>query len=161
MSNMARDVEGVKNPNYKSGSRIKANHPCPQCGCNRNIEKRDADRVCKKCSYKNRRKHKDENSRKEANKERYKQKRRDLKDRIVRERGGKCEKCGGEYPSYVYDFHHIDPLTKSHNPAVFFRNNTIDKLYEELEKCIMVCANCHRTIHWEETHDNREALSYS
>lgn len=55
-----------------------------------------------------------------------------------------CEDCGGVYPHYVMDWHHIDPATKS-----FAVGNAINAyseacVLEEVSKCLLLCANCHR-----------------
>ena len=44
------------------------------------------------------------------------------------------------------DFHHIDPTEKDFAISTF-KNKKIDKLKEELDKCILVCSNCHGEIH--------------
>lgn len=60
----------------------------------------------------------------------------------------KCAKCG-ENRGYVLDFHHKDPTTKESTIARMTSNKyTLDKLEKELEKCIVLCANCHREFHY-------------
>ena len=60
----------------------------------------------------------------------------------------KCAKCG-ENRGYVLDFHHKDPATKEATIARMTSNKyTLDKLEKELEKCIVLCANCHREFHY-------------
>lgn len=60
--------------------------------------------------------------------------------------GGKCMKCGGVFPYYVYDLHHRDPAQKEIN-----LNSLNDKAWErvikEAAKCDLFCANCHRIEH--------------
>ena len=62
-----------------------------------------------------------------------------------------CSRCGGIFPPSAMDFHHIDPDTKANkdkksNKAI---NATwsIEKIDAEIDKCILVCANCHRILH--------------
>jgi len=66
-----------------------------------------------------------------------------------------CSDCENSFPEYCMDFHHIDEETK--DPA-FKRQNgksmlmemqkwSIDRIDKELEKCVVVCANCHRIRH--------------
>ena len=43
------------------------------------------------------------------------------------------------------DFHHIDPSTKEFN--ISGGTKAISKLKQEVDKCILVCSNCHREIH--------------
>lgn len=62
-------------------------------------------------------------------------------------KGGKCYYCGYNKCAEALEFHHIDPEEKSFN--ISDRNiklNWID-FKKELDKCILVCSNCHREIH--------------
>lgn len=59
----------------------------------------------------------------------------------------KCAKCG-ENRGYVLDFHHRDPSTKGATIARMTSNNyTLDRVQKEIEKCVVLCANCHREFH--------------
>jgi hypothetical protein len=60
--------------------------------------------------------------------------------------GGKCNKCGGEFPHYVYDFHHRDPTEKEKKTSQL-RYGSWEKFKLELDKCDLLCANCHRIEH--------------
>lgn len=58
-----------------------------------------------------------------------------------------CEKCGESHISCL-DFHHLDPTKKE-----FLISKTVRtpiKRLKEIGKCIVLCANCHRKLHWEE-----------
>lgn len=70
-----------------------------------------------------------------------------LKEAAIIYMGNKCFDCQIQYPSYIYDFHHLDGNTKEFNPGEGF-NKTEEQLYNELDKCVMLCANCHRTRHY-------------
>ena len=61
--------------------------------------------------------------------------------------GGKCSECGESFDHWVYDFHHTDPTEKVCDPGSLLHLSW-DSVYEEVRKCILVCANCHRTIHY-------------
>lgn len=64
-----------------------------------------------------------------------------------------CAKCG-ESRGYVLDYHHIDPSQKEDTIARMISNNyTLDKVKQEIEKCICLCANCHREFHYLEEND--------
>lgn len=78
--------------------------------------------------------------------ERIAAKRRDLKLNAVEERGGKCELCG--YDRYIgsLHFHHRDPATKSFGLASKGYTRSRQALKEEIEKCILLCANCHGEV---------------
>jgi hypothetical protein len=61
-----------------------------------------------------------------------------------------CEKCGENHPSTL-DFHHLDTDEKEFEISRWRQKaSTIKKLKKEIEKCIVLCANCHRKLHWEE-----------
>lgn len=71
------------------------------------------------------------------------------KDKAVRYKGGKCVSCGVAYPSCVFDFHHVDPLTKEGNLRDLLRKG-FDAAKDELDKCVLLCANCHRLHHFKD-----------
>ncbi len=54
-----------------------------------------------------------------------------------------CADCGIEYPSYVMDFDHRDPTEKLFNIATAW-NRSREVTLTEMDKCDVVCANCHR-----------------
>ena len=65
-----------------------------------------------------------------------------------------CAKCGDQR-GYVLDFHHINPQEKENTIARMTSNNyTLEKVYQEIEKCIVLCANCHREFHYLENQNN-------
>ena len=77
---------------------------------------------------------------------------------VVLSLGGCCSKCGYDKNLAAFDFHHKDPKTKSFGiDARKFANTSISKLKEELDKCVLLCANCHR----EEHHPNLDKENYS
>lgn len=47
----------------------------------------------------------------------------------------------------VYHFHHIDPNSKAFGISHKIRKYKKQKVYEELDKCKLLCANCHGEIH--------------
>jgi hypothetical protein len=72
---------------------------------------------------------------------------RDLKVLAVEYKGGKCSNC--TYNKYIgaLEFHHLDPaqkdLTLSNHKCASF-----DTIKPELDKCILLCSNCHREEHY-------------
>ena len=64
-----------------------------------------------------------------------------------------CMDCGVKYPPYVMDFDHRDPDTKVLNISKVHIYGK-QKLLDEIEKCDVVCSNCHR----ERTHQRKLAL---
>ncbi len=63
--------------------------------------------------------------------------------------GGKCAKCGYDKYSEVLEFHHKDPLKKDFNISSKGHCLSWERVSEEVNKCILLCANCHREIHVE------------
>jgi hypothetical protein len=55
-----------------------------------------------------------------------------------------CADCKRRYPPYVMDFDHRDPTTKRHLVSLLARHGSWKRLQEEIVKCDLVCANCHR-----------------
>lgn len=57
-----------------------------------------------------------------------------------------CHDCGGKFPACVMEFDHREPRIggKEGTIAYLSRHNSMPKLMAELEKCDVVCANCHR-----------------
>ena len=63
--------------------------------------------------------------------------------------GGKCVKCGyNKYPE-VLEFHHTNPLEKDFNISKKGHCRSWERVSEEIKKCILLCANCHREVHVE------------
>lgn len=70
---------------------------------------------------------------------------------LVESKGGKCEICGYDKNYAAFDFHHINPKEKSFKlDSRVISNTNIIKLKKEVEKCMLLCANCHREIHYGE-----------
>lgn len=64
--------------------------------------------------------------------------------------GGKCAYCGYlRYPE-VLEFHHTDPTKKEFNVSSKGHCRGWEKVKQEIEKCILLCANCHRELHVEQ-----------
>ena len=60
--------------------------------------------------------------------------------------GGKCCRCGYSKCYEALEFHHKDPATKNFDWKKA-RGVSYDKMVAEVNKCDLVCANCHREIH--------------
>lgn len=65
-------------------------------------------------------------------------------------KGSKCQICGYNKCSEALEFHHNNPNEKDFNLSD--RDLILDWqiIKKELDKCILVCANCHREIHAKE-----------
>lgn len=59
-----------------------------------------------------------------------------------------CSQCGENHPATL-DFHHTDPVAKKFNVSHLFKMDiNIEQLKAEIDKCEVLCANCHRKLHW-------------
>ncbi len=75
-----------------------------------------------------------------------------------------CKDCGISFKEYPWlcDFHHLDPATKDFTVSLLVRDkNRRDKILKEVEKCIPLCANCHRTRHHYERLKKKEVRESS
>lgn len=86
----------------------------------------------------------------EKNKRQYidraaERKKRHRREWVVFKATLKCVKCGENHPSCL-DFHHKD--IKSFNISNAVGRLPYEEIMKELEKCEVLCANCHRKLHW-------------
>ncbi len=73
--------------------------------------------------------------------------RKKRKEELIKYRGGKCENCGYNKINSALQFHHKNPNEKDFN--IGGRNYSFEIMKKEVDKCILVCANCHCEIHEE------------
>lgn len=70
-----------------------------------------------------------------------------VKLKAVLYKGDRCEDCLQQYPLCVYDFHHLDPSTKENDIGSLIQSSW-EVVKQELDKCVLLCANCHRCRHY-------------
>lgn len=61
-------------------------------------------------------------------------------------KGGKCSLCGYSRCKRALSFHHVNPDEKSFGIAYRGFSRSWEKLRPELDKCVLLCANCHMEI---------------
>ena len=67
-----------------------------------------------------------------------------------------CAVCGEDHPACL-QFHHREPATKVERiNRLVLRKQSVAQLLMEIEKCDVLCANCHAKKHWIETHPETE-----
>jgi hypothetical protein len=71
--------------------------------------------------------------------------RKRTKLKLIEYKGGKCELCGYSKCARALEFHHLNPDEKDF--SISGRSLSFDKLKSEVDKCILVCSNCHSEIH--------------
>jgi hypothetical protein len=75
--------------------------------------------------------------------------------KLIEYKGGKCQRCGYNKPiPSVYDFHHRNPEEKEF--SITAKTISFEKLKAEADKCDLLCANCHREVHYELIQERRE-----
>ena len=116
------------------------NRFCPRCQQNCNIsefysrrDKSNSSSYCKQCTN-------------------YQTvlRQRNLKKQMIEYKGGKCERCGYDRYYGALEFHHIDPDKKDFSLSHLKRYSFNQIIIDELDKCILLCSNCHREIHGEQ-----------
>lgn len=73
--------------------------------------------------------------------------RRRRKINLIKVCGNSCNLCGYNKTVNALEFHHINPEEKEYGIASQGTCHDIEKDLQEVQKCILVCANCHREIH--------------
>lgn len=86
--------------------------------------------VCKKCQVK-----------------KISEYRRQLKVLAVEYKGSKCQMCGYDKCIAALEFHHLDPTKKDFTIANSGHIRSFNNIIPELDKCILLCSNCHREEH--------------
>lgn len=84
--------------------------------------------------------------------DKQREKRKEIKDWFRKEvlDGTSCIRCGENHPACM-DFHHRDPSTKLEEVCEMpHKKYSREKILEEVAKCDVLCANCHRKHHHEE-----------
>jgi len=72
----------------------------------------------------------------------YQRRLRRIKKQSFQELKDKCSVCGYDKCKWALHFHHVDASTKSFGLAIA-RDLPLEKLQEEIAKCVILCANCH------------------
>ena len=114
---------------------------CPKCKITKSIKHfyMRPDRIGKAQSYC-----------KQCNHQQVLNRQREFKRKCLEYKGSCCSKCGYSKCIGALEFHHLDPNKKAFAPSKFrhtsfIKNDTVIK--KELDKCIVLCSNCHRENH--------------
>lgn len=86
-----------------------------------------------------------------SRKEALRHKKHALKHFLIEYKGGKCERCGYDKCEAALQFHHKVPEEKSFSISEINLNATdfsIEAILKEVDKCSLLCANCHMEEHW-------------
>jgi hypothetical protein len=142
------------------------NKTCPKCELEKELGefaknktcKDGLQRICKYCVAKQ--------SKKSYNKNPQKYKERILKQNIKSvelvdnfKKQNPCAKCG-ETRIWVLDFHHIEGSNKESNIGNLRGSGCIIQIKNEINKCIILCKNCHYDFHYLEKINNINLENY-
>lgn len=75
------------------------------------------------------------------------ERRKKLREMAREYKGGKCVICGYKKYSGALDFHHLNPTKKDFGLSTRGLTRSWEKIKKEIDKCVLVCANCHRELH--------------
>jgi hypothetical protein len=99
--------------------------------------------MCRECSLPRRRQQYEENP--ETQRQAVYNRRSDVAGRVMQLKiETPCFDCDKYYPSYVMDFDHVRGVKKSGVSKLVAKNSPWEEIQEEIDKCELVCANCHR-----------------
>jgi len=76
--------------------------------------------------------------------------RRKIREMAVQHLEGKCSRCGYSKYLEVLEFHHRDPSQKLFGIGQRGLTRGWERVRAEIEKCDLLCANCHRELHAEQ-----------
>jgi 5-methylcytosine-specific restriction endonuclease McrA len=79
--------------------------------------------------------------------EAVKKRRKKLREMAREYAGGKCAICGYDKCARALSFHHLDPKKKEFGVAAKGLTRSWAKIQKEIDKCILICANCHMEVH--------------
>jgi hypothetical protein len=66
-----------------------------------------------------------------------------------------CGRCGESHPACI-QFHHRDRFAKEFDISAARRGGfALERLMAEIEKCEVLCANCHLRLHWDLNHEKK------
>jgi predicted HNH restriction endonuclease len=81
--------------------------------------------------------------------EAVRKRRKKIRQLAIEYKGGKCQKCGYDKCLEAMEFHHLDSSVKDFGISHKGYTRGWQRVKQELDKCMMLCANCHREIHSE------------
>lgn len=103
---------------------------CKHHGLTSYVKRKDGRFRCKKCTV-----------------DAVQKRRKKLKALAVEYKNNKCEKCGYDKCFSALQFHHIDPEKKEFAIGYKGYTKSWENVKKELDKCILLCANCHAELH--------------
>jgi hypothetical protein len=106
--------------------------------CDRKLSRNNRSGICKWCKPPAK-----------SRSERVSDFRKRRKLQAVEYKGGHCQICGYSKSYYSMIFHHRDPKKKDFGLSYHMARNpkNWESIKKELDKCVLLCANCHGEVH--------------
>lgn len=108
---------------------------------------------CKLCARIHRKKHRQKTHYKMKNKKDNRLRRYAIKEQAINYMGGQCADCKYLYRKMenesAFDFHHVNPKEKDFALSAV-NSRSFERIKSELDKCVLLCAVCHRIRHQKE-----------
>lgn len=76
-----------------------------------------------------------------------KKRRKAVRNKAIATLGGKCSVCGYDTCIEALEFHHLDQNLKEFSISQNGHSRSWERVEREIQKCILLCANCHREEH--------------
>ncbi len=73
--------------------------------------------------------------------------RKKIREMAIGYKGRQCSICGYSKCLKALEFHHLDSNGKDFGISEKGYTRSWDQVKAELDKCILLCANCHREVH--------------
>jgi 5-methylcytosine-specific restriction endonuclease McrA len=73
--------------------------------------------------------------------------RKKIRQMAAEYKGGRCQICGYNRCLEAMEFHHLNNSEKDFGISHKGYSRGWKKVKAELDKCVMLCANCHREVH--------------
>ena len=81
------------------------------------------------------------------NKSAVTRRRQKIKLMAIEYKGGQCNLCSYSKCIRALNFHHLEPEHKDFGISSYGHSRSWERVRAELDKCILVCANCHAELH--------------
>ena len=124
---------------------------CASCKTIRPVSDFELKTVCRACQRINKLNSAEKNAKKRADGKAFRDRVRTFLDSYIRGCGCMNPECSWSAPLHerVLDFHHKDPATKEFEVGKTRRGGVrFSRIFSEIRKCILLCANCHRMVHF-------------
>lgn len=79
--------------------------------------------------------------------------RADMKAKAIESKGSVCSVCGCTFDAVCFDFHHEDHTQKDFAVSAILYKSW-NEIQSEIEKCVLVCSNCHRVLHKDDSYSH-------